>query len=111
MTKKLSQEDAERRIKSINSINFIRWDSEYSVVKTKAVMKCSIDGFEWLVTANNLIHNNRGCPQCSGKKKVDLQLKLIRCNDVGGVVGFERWLDGYSGTKSRAVVSCVKCEL
>lgn len=109
MTKKLSQEDAERRIKSISNINFIRWDSEYSGVKTKVVMKCSIDGFEWLVTANNLIHNNRGCPQCSGKRRWTAIEMVNQIND-GGVVRFERWLDGYSGTKSRAVVSCVKCD-
>ena len=109
MTKKLSQEDAERRIKSISNINFIRWDSEYSGVKTKAVMKCSIDGFEWLVTANNLIHNNRGCPQCSGRRRWTAIERVNQIND-GGVVRFERWLDGYSGTKSRAVVSCVKCD-
>ena len=109
MTKKLSQEDAERRIKSISNINFIRWDSEYSGVKTKAVMKCSIDGFEWLVTANNLIHNNRGCPQCSGKRRWTAIERVNQISD-GGVVRFERWLDGYSGTKSRAVVSCVKCD-
>ena len=59
---------AEERIEQINSnsgIIFLSWDGEYKNHKSKANLKCGIDGFEWSARIDSVISSKKGCPKCS----------------------------------------------
>ena len=42
---------------------------------TKILCKCKLDGYEWYAKPSNLLHLNRGCPECA-KIKISNALKL-----------------------------------
>ncbi len=59
---------AEERIEQINSnsgIIFLSWDGEYKNHKSRANLKCDIDGFEWSARIDSVISSQKGCPKCS----------------------------------------------
>jgi hypothetical protein len=59
---------AEERIEQINelsNISFIRWVGEYKNANSKAVCRCSIDGFQWPAKISSLINMGSGCPKCA----------------------------------------------
>ena len=37
----------------------------YKNVHSRAVCRCTVDGFEWSSEINNLINSARGCPKCA----------------------------------------------
>ena len=44
---------------------FSRWDGEFKNGKTKAIIKCLVDGFEWTSYISPLIRRGCGCPKCA----------------------------------------------
>lgn len=59
---------AEDRIAQINAlpnISFVRWLNGYRTCTSKAICKCTVDGFEWSVAVGSLISKGRGCPKCA----------------------------------------------
>jgi hypothetical protein len=59
---------AEERIAQINSIvnvSFVRWVDGYRNCYSKAVCRCSVDGFEWAAQVHSLVNVQTGCPRCS----------------------------------------------
>lgn len=60
--------NAEERIEQINkleNIEFISWSGDYKNHKSKAIVRCTIDGNEWSARVSNLVNNGRGCPKCA----------------------------------------------
>ena len=58
------------RISQINArpdISFVRWDGSYKNSRSKAVVKCAADGFEWTASITALVNHKTGCPQCADK--------------------------------------------
>lgn len=60
---------AEGRIQQINqrhNVTFVRWESDYRNHHSKAVCRCTVDGFEWAASVGNLIKpKGTGCPKCA----------------------------------------------
>ena len=59
------------QIDAIPNIRFLRWDGKFKGVKSKAVCRCEIDGYEWSVAVDDLIYKNRGCPYCARYGKTE----------------------------------------
>lgn len=59
---------AAERIAQINAlptIEFVRWVGGYKNANSKAVCRCTIDGFEWPAKITSLINIGSGCPECA----------------------------------------------
>ena len=59
---------AEERIEHINNIEnieFVSWVGSYKNQKSKANVRCKVDGFIWMASVNSIVHTGSGCPQCS----------------------------------------------
>ena len=77
----------------INELNIINPDIEviekYINANTKILHRCKIDGYEWHVSPNAILHGN-GCPMCYGniKKTHDMYVKeLFKINPNIEVIG------------------------
>lgn len=101
---------AEERIEQINGIDgimFIRWAEEFKGGKTKAIVKCLSDGFEWPVTVQSLTSNGTRCPQCSGQRHWSKEDRIEQINNVGGIE-FIGYIGAFSGAASKVKVECKK---
>lgn len=59
---------AEERIGQINNIEnieFVSWVDGYKNCYSKANLRCSVDGFLWIASVDNLVNGGRGCPSCA----------------------------------------------
>lgn len=95
------------RIEQINSAGkhtFLKWVSGYKNNKSKALLKCNKDGFEWSTTINSLV-SGQGCPQCGGVRRWTAEERVAQINSIEGVE-FVRWVDGYSNVNSKALLRC-----
>ena len=102
---------ADERIAQINALNgirFTRWDGVHCGKKSKAVVQCAIDGYEWSASMDSLLNNGSGCPQCAGVRRWTADERVEQINSLTGI-SFVRWLDGeYRGARSKAVYRCDK---
>lgn len=99
------------RIKQINNlpnVEFVRWVDTYRNVKSKAVVRCTVDGFEWEVTLNNLLNTSQGCPQCGGVRRWSADERIAQINSLLNVK-FVRWYEDYRGARTKCVCRCIKC--
>ena len=99
---------ADERIDQINAkpnIKFVRWDGEFKGKRSKAIMRCEIDGYEWSASVNNLVNNITGCPQCSGKHKLTPDERIEQINALPNI-RFIRWDGEYKSNKSKAICHC-----
>ena len=71
--RKLTAEECIERINARLRIQFIRWDGTFKGVKSKAVCRCEIDGYEWSATVNHLVYSDSGCPYCARYGKTEEQ--------------------------------------
>ena len=92
------------RINSIKDISFIEWNGVFKNSKSKATVKCSIDGYVWNVTCNDLANGIR-CPQCSGKRRWTSDERIEQINESAGLY-FVEWENGYKNMQSKAIVRC-----
>jgi len=101
---------AEERIEQINGLNgvkFIRWVDVYKNNKSKAVVRCSIDGHEWIASVSNLVNCGDGCPQCSGKRIWTADERIEQINSLENIE-FISWFDSYKNKDSKANLRCSK---
>lgn len=99
---------AEERVEQINSIEnieFVSWVDSYKNNRSKANVKCKVDGFEWSATAHHLVNGGFGCPQCSGRRRWTAEERIEQINELDNIE-FVSWVDGYEGGDSKANVRC-----
>ena len=102
---------ASDRIKQINdlpNVEFVRWADTYRNVKSKAIVRCTVDGFEWSATINSLLNTSQGCPQCGGVRRWSADERIAQINSLDGIT-FVRWCGDYRGAHTKCVCQCVKC--
>lgn len=61
-------EERELQISSIDGICFVEWHDKallYKNLYSRAVVRCSVDGFEWSATVHDLVNGGHGCPKCA----------------------------------------------
>lgn len=105
MSRLIPEEVRIEQINSLPSIEFLRWDGAYINQKSKAIIRCSIDGYEWRASVNSLISHRKGCPQCSGNRRWSADERVFQINGLENIE-FVRWDDGFSGSSSKAIVRC-----
>ena len=71
--RKWTAEEYIERINAKPNIRFIRWDGEFKGVKSRAICRCEIDGYEWSKTINGLLNQGTGCPYCARYGKTEEQ--------------------------------------
>lgn len=99
---------AGERIEQINTlpnITFVRWGDEYRNKNSKAVCRCTVDGFEWSASVTNLVNHGQGCPQCAGNRRWTADERIKQINALPNIT-FSRWHGKYTGALSRAVCYC-----
>lgn len=75
---------------------------EYKTAHTKILHKCKIDGYEWMVTPNDIL-NGYGCPLCGGHMKMNTAVfknKISQVNDNIEIVG------KYYNSKTKILCKC-----
>ena len=105
MRKQIPASVREQQINNLNSITFVRWDGEYLGNTSKAVCRCSVDGFEWSARVGSLLRQGSGCPQCAGNRRWAADERIDQINALPNVT-FVRWDGDYRNHKSKAVCSC-----
>ncbi len=97
------------RIESINKrgdISFLRWLDGYKNHKSKAVVKCLVDGFEWAASVNSLLRAGaHGCPQCANNRRWTAEERIVQINALPNIF-FVRWVGRYRNCYSKAVCLC-----
>ena len=99
--------DIERveQINSLDSLEFVTWVGEYAGARTKAMVRCKIDGFTWEARPDNLASRRTGCPQCGKVRIRNADERVEQINSVGSL-SFIRWEGCFINNLSRAVVEC-----
>ena len=81
--------------------------SDYKSIHEKVLMKHNKCGYEWLITPNNFLNNNRKCPLCSGVKKKTHEEFI---NEVFDLVGDEYTvLSEYKSCRTKILMKHNKC--
>ena len=99
---------AEERIEQVNAksnVKFVRWDGKFKGIKTKAVCRCDVDGYEWSSTIKSLVSDGAGCPQCAGKRIWTANERVEQINALPNIE-FVRWDGEFEGNKTKAVCRC-----
>jgi len=99
--------EREKQINSIKNIEFIRWVTEYENTRSRAVVKCLIDGHEWNASVDRLVNGRTGCPRCAGKYIYTESEAICAINSLENI-NFVDWEVDYRDCNSRAVVNCNK---
>lgn len=60
-----TEEERVEQINSIENIEFVSWADSYKNNRSKANVRCKVDGFEWCASVQHLVNNHSGCPSCS----------------------------------------------
>lgn len=98
--KKKTQEEYINELAEMNSN--IEALEEYAGANTKILHRCKIDGYEWHIAPNALLHGN-GCPMCYGniKKTHDIYIEeLSKINPNVEVIG------NYINNKTKILHRC-----
>ena len=112
MPAKIPAHIREQQINTLPNITFVHWDGEYRGARSKAVVRCTVDGHEWSARVSNLLDQGTGCPECSRKTGVDKQrihahVREQEINELTGIT-FIRWDGEYRNNLSKAIVSCAE---
>lgn len=104
--KRIPEEIRIQQINALPNIEFIQWERFHKNTKSKAIVRCSIDGYEWSASINNLVDGGYGCPRCSKKIKWTESERVSQINNLGGIE-FVRWESDYKNAYSKAILRCV----
>lgn len=83
---------------------------EFHGHKTKLNLECSVDGYKWSASINNVVSKGSGCPKCSGNARPTEQEALSKCKNICEAENYEvvGFVDGYKNQKSRFEYKCPK---
>ena len=104
--RRLTAEERIEQINSLESINFISWVDGYRNNKSKANVRCAVDGFEWTAEVQSLVNSGSGCPQCSGNIRWTAEVRIQQINKLDSIK-FVCWVDSYENSHSRANLRCL----
>ena len=102
---RLTAEECIERINAKPNIKFIRWDGEFKGIRTRAMCRCEIDGYEWSASTHRLVNSGTGCPQCVGNRKLTAEEYIERINAKPNI-RFVRWGGAFKGIRSKVVCHC-----
>ena len=100
MPARIPESECIEKINSGNCMEFVEWESGYKNNRSKALIRCLVDGCncKWVATPFNLIHTKSGCPKCAGNYRYTEQERIDQINNIKNI-SFVRW-DGFYKTKS-----------
>lgn len=102
-----------KQLKSLPNIEFIGWIGEYKNSRSKANVRCKIDGSEWSSTVHSL-NAGYGCKKCArliieNAKRIPESKRIEQINSLSNIE-FLGWACEYKGNRSRAIVKCKICK-
>ncbi|MGL5153997.1 MAG: zinc-ribbon domain-containing protein, partial [Aeromonas veronii] len=100
---------ADERIDQINSlenIEFVSWVDWYKGSRSKANVRCEVDGFEWSAEVSSLVSSGHGCPHCSGSRIWTSDERIEQINKLDSIK-FVCWVDSYENSHSKANLRCL----
>lgn len=108
--RKWTENERIEHISSIKGIEFVSWSGKYKNNKSKANVRCLIDGFEWEASVSHLVNNSRGCPKCgrertASHKRKSNNYRVMQINMIDGIE-FVSWSGKYNNSYSKANVRC-----
>lgn len=101
---------AEERIEQINkleNIEFVCWVDSYKNAHSKAIVRCTIDGFEWRTSVDHLVNTGSGCPECAIQIRWSESERVSQINSIKDIE-FVSWSNRYKNAFSKANVRCSK---
>jgi phage FluMu protein Com len=107
---KHSKHERIAQINSLPNLQFISFPDGYKSGKSKALVRCLKDGYEWEVSVTGLIDKGRGCHKCSGSVRVK-EDDVIFAIEKNGNVAFVSFPNGYLNSHSRVELNCSHCNL
>ncbi|MGL5567256.1 MAG: zinc-ribbon domain-containing protein [Plesiomonas sp.] len=93
------------QINSLQGIKFVSWVDCHKNVRSKANVRCEVDGFVWSSKIDNLVNNKQGCPQCANQRRWTADERIEQINKIENIQ-FVSWCGGFSGSSSLAKVRC-----
>ena len=94
------------QINSLKNIKFIRWKDSYENSHSKAVVYCSVDGYQWPASVHSLVNNRAGCPSCAGVMRRTSTDRERQINSIRNIE-FVRWPNCYKNCNSKVTVRCL----
>lgn len=101
-----TSQEREEQIKKLDQIVFIAWDGHYRGCKSKVVVRCALDGFEWRPTVSELLNGGKGCPKCAGNIKSSPEERIEKINKIENIE-FISWVGYYKNANSKVNVKCL----
>jgi len=98
MPARIPEEVRIKQVNAIPNIEFLRWADGYKNSKSKANVRCKVDGFVWSAMVSNIIYHCSGCPHCANQRRWTAKERVDQINCLKGVK-FIGWIDGYDGVK------------
>ena len=102
--RKWTAEEQIKRINSMPNVAFVSWVGPYTGVRTKAICRCAVDGFEWSASVNSLMKGH-SCPNCAGNRRWTPEEREAQINAISGIE-FVGWEGPYIGKNSKAICQC-----
>lgn len=96
----------ESQINALANISFVRWQTSYRNIYSKAICRCELDGTEWAASVGNLVNNRNGCPVCAGTFKRTSAERILQINALPNI-RFVKWASEYANNTSKAVCRCL----
>lgn len=93
------------QINELEGIKFVSWVDCHKNVRSKANVRCEIDGFVWSSKIDNLVNNKQGCPQCAKQRRWTADERIDQINKLENIE-FVSWCVGFYGSSSVAKVRC-----
>jgi hypothetical protein len=100
-----SERDYINRINSTKSVTFNGFVSKFINAHSRVFLKCSIDGFEWESSINDVVNGRYGCPNCAGNRRYTRDEYISKINE-NEKLSFLRWDGEFKGNSSRAFFKC-----
>lgn len=94
------------QIRNIEGVDFVGWHSFYENAFSKAIVRCLVDGHQWVTTVDGLVNAKKGCPKCGGVYRYTEKERVNQINSLNNI-RFVKWVVLYKNQKSKAIVKCL----
>lgn len=94
------------QIRNIEGVDFVGWHSFYENAFSKAIVRCLVDGHQWVTTVDGLVNAKKGCPKCGGVYRHTKKERVNQINSLNNI-RFVKWVGLYKNQKSKAIVKCL----
>lgn len=107
---KYTESERVEQINNLPNVQFISFPNGYKSGKSKALVRCLKDGYEWEVSVSGLINKGRGCHRCSGSIKITEPMVLKSISKSDGI-NFVSFPNSFINSNSQVELNCAQCNI